>query len=252
MPGVVLISDPEPDWMTPDWRYRIIVARPTLEERRKVAQIVHAWRSSFAAHRLLSQPPPHFGWFQQQLGLKPLLVTPQGYVVLLIKMQSVVQMSRSLAAAGLRVSDMVAHCGFIWSFMFEVLAPHKHPAGRLIMITDMSGIKLGQAVGEGQVGARAIGDVCFAWPERLCRCLVLGTPSWFNMLYRMVRPHLSPSTRAKVQVMCDAEEAAAELARCLGPELVPQEFGGPCALPYDEYPAQKQLLKLVTQLQQQR
>uniref|UniRef100_A0A383WN22 CRAL-TRIO domain-containing protein n=1 Tax=Tetradesmus obliquus TaxID=3088 RepID=A0A383WN22_TETOB len=252
MPGVVLISDPEPDWMTPDWRFRIIVARPTVEERRKVAQIVHAWRSSFAAHRLLSQPPPHFGWFQQQLSLKPLLVTPQGYVVLLIKMQTVVQMSRSLAAAGLRVSDMVAHCGFIWSFMFEVLAPHKHPAGRLIMITDMTGIKLGQAVGEGQVGARAIGDVCFAWPERLCRCLVLGTPSWFNMLYRMVRPHLSPSTRAKVQVMCDAEEAAAELARCLGPELVPQEFGGPCALPYDEYPAQKQLLKLVAQLQQQR
>lgn len=56
----------------------------------------------------------------------------------------------------------------------------------------------------------------------------------------------------QLQVMCDAEEAAAELARCLGPELVPQEFGGPCALPYDEYPAQKQLLKLVTQLQQQR
>jgi hypothetical protein len=66
-------------------------------------------------------------------------------------MQSVVQMSRSLAAAGLRVSDMVAHCGFVWSFMFEVLAPHNHPAGRIIMITDMSGIKLGQAVGEGQV-----------------------------------------------------------------------------------------------------
>jgi hypothetical protein len=66
-------------------------------------------------------------------------------------MQTVVQMSRSLAAAGLRVSDMVAHCGFVWSFMFDVLASHNHPAGRLIMITDMSGIKLGQAVGEGQV-----------------------------------------------------------------------------------------------------
>jgi hypothetical protein len=62
--------------------------RPTLEERRKVAQVVHAWRTSFAAHRLLSQPPPHFAFFQQQLGLKPLLVTPQGYVVLLIKVRT--------------------------------------------------------------------------------------------------------------------------------------------------------------------
>jgi hypothetical protein len=54
-----------------------------------------------------------------------------------------------------------------------------------------------------------------------------------------------------LQVMCDAGEAAAELARCLGPELVPKEFGGPCVLPYDEYPAQKQLLQLVAKLQQQ-
>jgi hypothetical protein len=75
-------------------------------------------------------------------------------------MQTVVQMSRALAAAGLRVNDMVAHCGFIWSFMFEVLAPHKHPAGRIIMITDMTGIKLGQAVGEGQVGCRTADAVC--------------------------------------------------------------------------------------------
>jgi hypothetical protein len=58
-------------------------------------------------------------------------------------------------------------------------------------------------------------------------------------------------TCVALQVMCDADEAAAELARCLGPELVPKEFGGPCALPYDEYPAQKQLLQLVAKLQQQ-
>jgi hypothetical protein len=56
-----------------------------MEERRKVAHIVHTWRTTYAAHRLLCQPPAHFSFFQQQLGLKPLLVTPQGYVVLLIK-----------------------------------------------------------------------------------------------------------------------------------------------------------------------
>lgn len=53
-----------------------------------------------------------------------------------------------------------------------------------------------------QTGARAFGDVTLAWPERLCRCLVVGAPSWFTMLYRMVQPHMSPNTRAKVQVSC--------------------------------------------------
>lgn len=52
-----------------------------------------------------------------------------------------------------------------------------------------------------QLGGRALGAVCNAWPERLVRCLVLGAPSWFNMLYRLIRPHLSPTTSAKIQVM---------------------------------------------------
>jgi hypothetical protein len=64
-----------------------------MEERRKVAQVVHAWRTTYAAHKLLSQPPPHFAFFQQQLGLKPLLVTPQGYVVLLIQVTRMIAMN---------------------------------------------------------------------------------------------------------------------------------------------------------------
>lgn len=36
----------------------------------------------------------------------------------------------------------------------------------------------------------------------LCCCWLMlqGAPTWFNMLYRLIRPQLSPSTRAKVQV----------------------------------------------------
>lgn len=34
----------------------------------------------------------------------------------------------------------------------------------------------------------------------LCAAVLQGAPNWFNMLYRLIRPQLSPSTRAKVQV----------------------------------------------------
>ncbi|KAF8061976.1 ODA7 [Scenedesmus sp. PABB004] len=244
----VLVSSPEPEWMTPDWRHRIWIARPNLEERRKVAAIVHAWRLRYGRHAALDAPVPHFAWFQRHLHMRPLAVTPQGHVVLLVKMASLVGMSRSLAAAGLSPADLVAYAGFVWAVLFDRLAPHPHPGGRLVMVTDMAGIRLGQAVGEGQVGARALGEVCHAWPERLARCLVVGAPAWFNMLYRMVRPHLSPSTRAKVQVCESPAEAAAELAACLGPDLVPEEFGGPCRWSYDEYPAQRALLQLAQEL----
>eukprot|EP00775_Hariotina_reticulata_P005378 gene5378-5613_t len=231
-----------------DWRHRIVVARPTLEERQKLAGAVHAWRLQYNADNMLQQPYPHFKWFKQHLDLKLLTTTLQGHVVVLIKMNSLVNMSRLLASAGLSPSDLTAYCGFIWGFMFEVLMPLDHPGGRFVLVADMSNIKLGQAMGEGQVGGRALGDVCNAYPERLVRCLILGTPSWFNMLYRLIRPHLGPSTRAKVQV-CDGRcEAATELAACIGADLVPHEYGGPCTLDYDQYPAQQQLLQFVQEL----
>jgi hypothetical protein len=36
-----------------------------------------------------------------------------------------------------------------------------------------------------------------------------------------------------------------QLSRCLGPELVPAEYGGPCTLRYEEYPAYELLAQFV-------
>lgn len=55
--------------------------------------------------------------------------------------------------------------------------------------------------------------------------------------------------RCRRPQVCDGKaEAAAELGRCLGHELVPAEYGGPCSLAYEEYPAQQQLLRHVAKL----
>lgn len=146
--GVALVSQPEPDWMTPDWRKRIIIARcvmrvavaalcpldaegavgaaagagqrmssacrtrspalcvvrmhlhafaaartrrPTLEERRKLAAGMHAWRLQVGADTLTQRPPAHFDWFHQHLQLRLLAVTPQHHVVLLLKVRGTVR-----------------------------------------------------------------------------------------------------------------------------------------------------------------
>jgi hypothetical protein len=56
-----------------------------MDERQKLSCTIHAWRESLGVSRLLQQPPPHFDWFQQHLVLHPLLKTPKGHVVLLLK-----------------------------------------------------------------------------------------------------------------------------------------------------------------------
>jgi len=40
--------------------------------------------------------------------------------MVLLQMNSLVNMSRLLASAGLSPADLTAYCGFVWGFMFEV------------------------------------------------------------------------------------------------------------------------------------
>jgi len=47
-------------------------------------------------------------------------------------------------------------CACVRSRWVQVLAPQHHPAGRFVLVADMSNIKLGQAMGEGQVTAAGI------------------------------------------------------------------------------------------------
>lgn len=65
---------------------------------------------------------------------------------------------------------------------------------------------------------------------------------------QVLAPHLSESTRAKVSVLTSQAEAAEELRRHLGPDLVPADFGGGCRRPLDEFPAQRSMLDLAAAL----
>lgn len=59
---------------------------------------------------------------------------------------------------------------------------------------------MGQALGsDGQAMGRAFGAVMAANPERSMKTLVINAPSWFNLMWKLVAPHLAESTRAKVQ-----------------------------------------------------
>jgi len=47
--------------------------------------------------------------------------------MVLLQMNSLVNMSRLLASAGLCPADLTAFCGFIWGYMFEVRDHVGHP-----------------------------------------------------------------------------------------------------------------------------
>jgi hypothetical protein len=67
------------------------------------------------------------------------------------QLSTLANMHRVLTAAGLSPADLMLHCAFLWCWMFEEYARGDWPQGRFVLLADMSGLKLAQAVGEGQV-----------------------------------------------------------------------------------------------------
>jgi hypothetical protein len=70
----------------------------------------------------------------------------------MLQLASLTALPRALREAGLVLDDFVRHMAWVWTFMFERLVPHEHPAGRMVLVADCSAIRLSLAMGEGQVG----------------------------------------------------------------------------------------------------
>lgn len=87
-----------------------------------------------------------------------------------VQLATLSNMPRVLAASNLTPTDLMLHCGFIWCWMFEEYARGDWPKGRFVLLADMSGLKLGQAVGEGQVQTSPrTGTSAFASGAALCQ-----------------------------------------------------------------------------------
>jgi len=68
-----------------------------------------------------------------------------------VQLSTLSQMHRLLTAANLEPTSLMRYCGFLWAWMFEEYACSDWPSGRFVLLADMSNLKLGQSVGEGQV-----------------------------------------------------------------------------------------------------
>jgi hypothetical protein len=84
-----------------------------------------------------------------------------------LQLSTLANMHRMLTAAGMSPADLMLHCAFLWCWMFEEYAPGDWPQGRFVLLADMSGLKLAQAVGEGQVRK---GCSCSCCPACLPAC----------------------------------------------------------------------------------
>ena len=66
--------------------------------------------------------------------------------------------------------------------------------------------------------------LCF--PEILGKCLIINAPSFFSLIWSIIRRWLDPRTASKIEIYSSKSKAERRLAELISQEHLPREYGG--------------------------
>jgi hypothetical protein len=105
-------------------------------------------------------------------------------------------------------------------------------------IVDVQNMKLAQVTSEflGLIKTMASIDQTY-YPETLGRIFIINTPSAFPIVWRCIKPWLSPIVASKIQVLSSMKEWQPVLSAFIGEDNLPSNYGGNLPpLSVDEHP----------------
>jgi len=102
---------------------------------------------------------------------------------------------------------------------------------KLVVILDARGIGMRDLAGEVLEFVRCCTSVMQKhYPQRSFKIFMINVPSWFGMIWKIVKPLLNETTKAKTSILTENDVAEA-LLEWIDPENLPLEYGGTCACP---------------------
>ncbi|KAF0686349.1 Aste57867_21851 [Aphanomyces stellatus] len=144
---------------------------------------------------------------------------------------------KALAANGVHLSEMFKHYLFNIEYIFNRIADELCPCmsckdsnnQKLLIILDARGIGMRDLAGEVLEFVRSCTSVMQKhYPQRSFKIFFVNVPSWFGIIWKLVKPLLNETTRAKTQFLSEAETAAA-LLQVIDAANLPEEYGGTCS-----------------------
>ena len=83
------------------------------------------------------------------------------------------------------------------------------------------------------------------YPERAGHVFVINVPSWFKMIYSVVKPMIDPVTLEKIHILRGKDEIFEALLKQIDIENIPQEYGGKSKYKLGEAPEEVLLRDLM-------
>lgn len=152
---------------------------------------------------------------------------------------------------------LLHHYAIITEFLWTHLSPHQDgPSSRGITVIDLDGMRLRDFAGEVVAFVKAAASFTGEhYPERSGRIYVLNAPSFFGVVWRLVKPLVDPVTLAKVCVVDSSSSDGdgdgdgairAALMERIPFENIPREYGGGSMVPLGYAPEEIMLRDLMS------
>jgi len=120
---------------------------------------------------------------------------------------------------------------FYIEFSYTYTAPFEH--SKILNIIDASHIKLTELKGNKLEMFKFISSLSQNhYPERASVIMVVNAPSWFSILFRLIKPFINETTQKKIRVY-NNKETFEGLLEFLDLDRIPEIYGGTCKF-YDK------------------
>lgn len=147
-----------------------------------------------------------------------------------------------LKKAGITLEKLIKHYAICCEYMWTNIENSEE--GKSIYVIDLDGIGLRDFAGEVvDFVKRASSFTGAHYPERSGTIFVINVPSWFSVIWNVVKPMVDDVTKKKIKILRYGKEAITKaLMEKIDIENIPPEYGG-TSMPLGQSPEEVQFMK---------
>ena len=150
---------------------------------------------------------------------------------------------KALRDGGVNLESLLRHYKYITEYQWQWC--ERDDLQHSIYVIDLKGIRMMDFAGESvDFVKRASAFSAQHYPERAGFVFVVNVPSWFKLIWNVVKPLVDEDTLQKIYILRGEEEIRQAMMERVPLENIPPEYGG-TSMPLGESPEEKTLAEWV-------
>jgi len=194
-----------------------------VEAKRRWA-ITYRWRKREKVDGVLYQPQPYFHLIKKHY---PHFYCGRGKNGNIVYYESLGFVDfEPIFAEGATIDDMVQHTIFLSEYRWNITVSPDDTTSKTIAVIDVKNVKISDCGGNSLELLKKNSYISQNhYPETLQVVIIINCPTWFNLVWKVVKQFINDVTLEKIRIADEAHSLEA-LTEFIDPEQIPLEFGG--------------------------